>query len=189
LEDRHNRSFPKRFCISPHISAGSGVNLLQRNSYLCSSKFGTLVSKTTFFDFPVFPLDDEFVGYGQNERKMLILALDHENKTDLRDFLQKILSAVKYDLDKDVLLAWLNEENRPNVASLIKNSQIKSVVCFGLVPQNLGMHFEWPLYYPIILQKVTYLRADSLAAIFEERQQGGKKMSGALWKCLQELFI
>ncbi len=112
-----------------------------------------------------------------------------ENQAALQDFLQKILAAVKYDLEQDALLIWLNDESRPNVASLLTKNKCKTLVAFGIVPSYLGIHFEWPLYYPMRLQNIQYLNADDLDAIFQERQKGGKKMSGALWKCLQDMLL
>jgi hypothetical protein len=146
---------------------------------------------STFLDFKVFALDEETAStmHGQNQKGLLILAQAGENQAALQDFLQKILAAVKYDLEQDTLLIWLNEESRPNVASLLAKNKCKTLVAFGLVPEHLGIHFEWPLYYPMRLQNIQYLRADDLDAIFQERQQGGKKMSGALWKCLQDMLL
>jgi hypothetical protein len=127
--------------------------------------------------------------HGQNQKGLLILAKAGENQAALQDFLQKILAAVKYDLEQDALLIWLNDESRPNVASLLSKNKCKALLAFGVLPPQLGIHFEWPLYYPMSLQNIQYLQVDDLDAIFQERQQGGKKMSGALWKCLQDMLL
>lgn len=147
---------------------------------------------TSFLDYKVFVPGESTEQAqqlkGAHAKGLFLLFAHHEQETELLDFLKKILSAVQFDLDLDTAYLGCNASEPINVASLAGINASKTVICFGFSLPQLGFHFEIPKYYPFQHQGVTYLFVDELWAIYEERQAGGKKLSGALWKCLQELF-
>lgn len=147
---------------------------------------------TSFFDYKVFVPGDTATQAqklrGAHAKGLFLLFAQHEQEAELLDFLKKILSAVQFDLDLDTAYLVGNASEPINVASLAAINSSKTVICFGFSLPQLGFHFEIPQYYPFKHQGVTYLFVDELWAIYEERQAGGKKLSGALWKCLQEIF-
>ena len=147
---------------------------------------------TSFLDYKVFVAGDtdkhQNALHGKHAKGLLLLFLAHEQQAELLDFLKKILSAIQFDLELDTAYLVINESEAVNVASLATQNALNKVICFGLPLPQLGFHFEIPPYYPFKHQGVTYLFADDLQTIFEERQNGGKKLSGALWKCMQEIF-
>lgn len=147
---------------------------------------------TSFLDYKVFvpgeSADQQQKLKGKHSKELLLLLVAHEQQAELLDFLKKILNAVQFDLEEDTAYLDINAGEAVNVASLAGINSSKTVICFGFLLPQLGFHFEIPNYYPFKHQGITYLFVDDLLAIYEERQAGGKKLSGALWKCLQEMF-
>ena len=70
-----------------------------------------------------------------------------------------------------------------------KSQKISHAFFFGMQPKQVGLNGAIPLYHPIQLNNITFIFADELSAIYTERQEGGKKMSGALWNVLKSLFL
>lgn len=147
---------------------------------------------TSFFNYQVFVPGETAEQHqkllGKHAKGLMLLLVTHEQQAELLDFLKKILVAVQFDLEEDTAYLDINATEVINVASLAAINASKTVICFGFPLPQLGFHFEIPNYYPFKHQGTTYLFVDDLLAIFEERQAGGKKLSGALWKCLQEMF-
>ncbi len=147
---------------------------------------------TSFLDYKVFVPGESAEQHqklkGKHAKGLMLLFVGHEQQAELLDFLKKILIAVKFDLEEDTAYLDFNATAPINVASLAAINASKTVICFGFALPQLGFHFEIPNYYPFKHQGTTYLFVDDLLAIYEERQAGGKKLSGALWKCLQEMF-
>lgn len=147
---------------------------------------------TPFFDYKVFVAGElnehQAKLKGGKAKGLLLLFKTNDQGHELKDFLKKILSAVHFDLDLDTAYLECNETQVINVASLAAINASKTVICFGFPLPQLGFHFEIPKYYPYQHQGVNYLFVDDLISIYEERLAGGKKLSGALWKCLQEIF-
>ncbi len=147
---------------------------------------------TSFFDYKVFVPGETVEQHqklrGKHAKGLLLLIVTHEQQAELLDFLKKILIAVQFDLEEDTAYLDINATEAVNVASLAAINASKTVICFGFALPQLGFHFEIPNYYPFKHLDTTYLFVDDLLTIFEERQAGGKKLSGALWKCLQEMF-
>lgn len=150
--------------------------------------------KKSFFDFKIFKVPENvFSANGQsgNNQKGLILlfAGEESEQESLLAFLAKVFQAIQIDLNQDTY--FINNKLQPglNWASVLQKKEVRSVVIFGLAPQALGIRFALPLYTLIEHQDVQYLRVDDLSAIYEERQNGGKKMSGLLWRAIQQLKI
>lgn len=147
---------------------------------------------TSFLDYKVFVPGESAKQQqklkGKHAKGLLLLFVSHEQQVELLDFLKKILVAVQFDLEEDTAYLDFNATEAVNVASLAAINASKTVICFGFPLPQLGFHFEIPNYYPFKHQGTTYLFVDDLLTIYEERQAGGKKLSGALWKCLQEIF-
>lgn len=149
--------------------------------------------KSSFFDFtligaPKELLGSEFVLSGQNEKHILILIDWEEGSETLKPFLEKILAAVNLQLDTDTLLLSTTMGGIIGFNDLRQKYDIKYVLLFGFLPSQVGLHFTLPSYSPTHFKACTFLHVDPLKVIYEERQQGGKQKSGALWKCLKSIF-
>lgn len=147
--------------------------------------------KNRFFDFKLFaiPATDEVLPriQGQGQRGILILHTA-EQSPEITNFLQKMLLAVQVDLSQDAyLLAYTPGERLP-LGALCRHLPANQLLLFGAHLPDLGFHLELPTYYLMPMAPLKLLLADDLEAIYQERRSGGKKMSGALWLALQEMF-
>jgi len=149
----------------------------------------------SFLDFTLYPVPDEdwpaerVQGDGKNDILLLYQIEKEDDAAELAAFLDRILSAVKMDRKQE---AYTIELTAGEAISLPRQPWLKSssyVLIFGVQTHQLGLGFQLPAYQPIVFQGKTYLWSDALAAIAEERRQGGKKMSGQLWQALKTLFI
>lgn len=147
----------------------------------------------SFKDFQLFSLPTqrsiEKRCLGENEKGLLVIFEAEKESPELRIFLEKILSAVNFDLQKDVLLLNITAGETLSFNKLCKTKNISHLLSFGVIPKRLGLNFEINLYRPFEHKDKTYLFAEDLQTIFEERQKGEKKRAIALWKALQALFL
>ena len=126
---------------------------------------------------------------GDNQSGVLIVWESVEESEEIEAFLAKILSAVQLDLKRDSSLIQLHPNEKMRFTQVKDKLSSKYLISFGIQPGRLGLHFENQPYQFIQHQDVTYLFADNLMEIYEERQAGGKQKSGALWKALQAIFL
>lgn len=125
---------------------------------------------------------------GENAKKVLLIFQKTENQEELKAFLGKVLSAVQLDFEKETLLLSITKEEKFNFIQLCQLHDIQILIAFGIKPQQLGLHFHTSPYDRVQHEQRTYVFVDDLPLIYEERQQGGKQMSGKLWHTLQGLF-
>lgn len=146
-----------------------------------------------FFDFDLFVVptrkQNTKIHHGNGEKGIFIIYESKEEEVDLTNFLAKVLQAAKIDINKDIFLVSLKPDELLDFSAFCHERQIKHVLSFGIAPKRLGLHLNHQLYMPFLFNQRTFLFVDSLPAIFEERQEGGKRMSGALWKALKEVFL
>ena len=102
------------------------------------------------------------------------------------EFLEKILEAIQLDLIQDTLFINIKSEEVPAFQEIRKN-KLQSLILFGIPPEEMGIRLQINRYQILNHQDIKILWADDIKAIYEERQAGGKQMSGQLWKALQVL--
>ncbi|MCP4438157.1 MAG: hypothetical protein GY810_04365 [Aureispira sp.] len=140
-----------------------------------------------FFDFKVYPMPNlndkhQLQLSGENAKKTLVLC--KTINTDLGAFLSKILSAVKYNMEKDVAL--YNGASLPFLPSFVqfkKTIDFDNLLCFGYAPKDLGLHIQVAAYQKTAWQDHQLLFSHDLPNIMDNQQQ--KK---ALWVALQQMF-
>ncbi len=146
----------------------------------------------TFLDFDLLdvPERDSVSAQmrGQNQKNVLIVFPCDESKEELEAFLGKIFAAVQLDIKKDTIILNLTDRQRFSFIGTNQAQNFKTVIAFGIDAARMGVQFATPPYLPVQHEGTTFLFADDLEAIFEERQAGGKQMSGALWAALKEIF-
>lgn len=146
-----------------------------------------------FFDFPLFPASHELPApkfcSGENQKNILIILKWESAADELKPFLSKVLTSVKLDIDKDVLIVDKTPENNIGFNALLKEYTFRHILIFGILPQDLGLHFKLSTYEALSHRGQVYLLADALSEIYEERQSGGKQKAGALWNCLKSIFV
>lgn len=137
-------------------------------------------------------LDNEVVAQrctGTNEKKILIVFQTGENEAAMRAFLAKMLAAAQLDLEKDVCTLSIMPFEKISFSRLRHQFDIQTCLAFGIPPEHLGIYMQIKPYELLEYNALRFVFVDDLQAVFEERQQGGKQMSGALWKVLQMLFL
>lgn len=147
--------------------------------------------KNTFFDFKLFKVSQESsqttLTKGNNQKGITILfSIPKEEEEVILGFVEKILKAIQLDLIQDTLIINITQEEVPSFQEIQKN-KVESLILFGIAPEEMGIRFQIAPYHIVEHQGIQILWADAIKDIFEERQAGGKKMSGQLWKALQVL--
>ena len=99
---------------------------------------------------------------------------------DLHTFLKKILSAVKVDMDKQVLQIFPNNTEPTNLEPLFKQSMPAKVLLFGVLPSTIGLNLNLTLYEVTSFRNLEILWAEKLSDI--ENNQDKKRQ---LWTSLQ----
>ncbi len=126
---------------------------------------------------------------GNNKKAVLVIFRARETADQLMTFLGKVLGAVQLNVEEDIHCLNITNHSSISFSKLSSTPPYQQVIIFGAEPEELGLHFDHRLYQPIHLGNTTFLFADELQEIFEERRQGKKKMAGALWKALQSIFL
>ncbi len=141
-------------------------------------------------DFPLFavPEIDPKQCRGDNREQVLVVYQVTADREDLEAFLGKILAAVQLDMEKDIALLPITPGASFSLSRLRKQVAVKKVVFFGVEPRVVGLNCTCRLYAPLAFPDFTCVFTDELETILQERQQGGKRLSSALWQSLKELF-
>ena len=103
-------------------------------------------------------------------------------------FLEKILAAVQLDMGRDTCLLRLHPGESFSWGLLHNRFPAATFLSFGVEPSRLGLRFGLLPYQPVQHAGTTYLLADDINVVFEERQRGGKERAGLLWRSLREIF-
>jgi len=142
----------------------------------------------TFFDKQIFVVNTAENtlknSTGSNQKNLFIVYQVNESESNEINFLEKILSAVKYDLKEDVLLVGVTQKEQIGFQDIKAIKKIKDVILLGVTPDQLGLRFESSFYQPIQCNDCRFLIAHSLSEI-----ESDKKWKGALWNALQEMFL
>ncbi len=98
-------------------------------------------------------------------------------------FLSKILSAVKLDFKKDVLVLEKTPNNNFSFGGLQKAVGLQKAIFFGITPQMIGLQTNYQKYQPFTINGCTFLFGDTLSQI-----NGNQQLKKALWVALQSIF-
>ncbi len=121
---------------------------------------------------------------GSNQKKFLIVCEMEEDHTANINLLEKILGAVKYNLNDDCQVICLKQNQSLSFSKIDKKEGFKNVLIFGPIARKLGLNFEFKWYDPIEHNDCRFLFADHLSVI-----QSDKAHKGALWGALKEMFL
>lgn len=120
---------------------------------------------------------------GRYARQILVLALEETSPSN-REFLIKILGATQLSLTDDCLLAQVPDGEPLSVPQFIREKQPAQVLVFGLIPSQLGLTIQIPLYQATEFYGTTWLFADALSVL-----EPDKAKKGQLWTALKALFL
>lgn len=130
------------------------------------------------------PAEEEIDFVGEHKKKVTIVSDHSDNEMTDIGFLRKIIAAAKFDLDKDAALILMKNTQKFHFVTYQQKNQPNYCLSFGLSPQQLGLNFNAQLYQPFTYVGCTFLFAHSLKEL-----QENINYKGALWKCLQHLFL
>lgn len=119
---------------------------------------------------------------------LVILTSPPELREELETFAAKVFAAAQIDLHKDAILLYVKPGEQFSLAQLTRQKSIRYVLAFGIPAADMGVQALAQAYQPAEIEGLTLLLAHDIAAISEERRQGGKQLSGALWNALKVLF-
>ena len=145
-----------------------------------------IILTSALSDVPIFsvceaaePAQD---AHGELEKGLLILSLAGVEAAE-RELLSKILTAVRYDLEKDALLLEQEAHLPLNLPRIFRSKTIERIIVFGLAPAQLGLSIDIVHYRPLVFLERQFLFAHSLPEIASD-----KTLKSALWKALQQMF-
>ena len=144
-------------------------------------------------DFPLYAVPDPdqplVVPRGAGKRGIWVFFEPAaEDPAEIKNFLAKVFGAAKVDFEQDTYYISLTKGAPISFSQFSQAEDAKYVFIFGIEGHRIGLHFRLPAYQPVRFGSAVYLMADSIAAIYQERKDGGKAMSGKLWKALQHCF-
>jgi len=150
--------------------------------------------KPGFFNFKVFvlPEGDEApaTGHGKGQKGLLVIYKPGETPTEtLNSFLDKILKAIDYDLDRDAVTYYKTPQQHLSLVDLHREGTFQHILLFGLTPAQFDLDLDVSLYEATTWENTQFLYADGLEAIYRERQAGGKEKSARLWAMLKQTFL
>jgi len=147
----------------------------------------------SFLDFDLFIAPDaDVLGercFGGGAKGVLvILRTPAALREEMEAFAGKVFAAAQIDLPKDALLLYLQANEHFSLANLCREKGLSHVIAFGIPAADMSVQALAQAYQPVEIEGIQLLLAHDISAIYEERQQGGKQMSGALWNALKLMF-
>jgi hypothetical protein len=113
-----------------------------------------------------------------------LIIIKDGNEKEILDYLEKILTSVGLDFDKDVQIITLKKEENLKISKLPHHK----ILVFGIEPKILGLFIEWELYSLIRIGDKKLIFSNDLADIFAERVKKDRKMALMLWNSMKEMF-
>jgi len=126
-----------------------------------------------FLDFKIIAVTDTqniIAECSGNAQKGIFISYPSSDEP-MVDFLTKILSAVKLDLQKDVLVLGKTPNEGFSFSGFAKQVGIQKAIIFGIAPKTLGLQINHQKYQPFILNDCLFLyarfcRGDALCSPF-----------------------
>jgi hypothetical protein len=145
-----------------------------------------------FFDFDIyqFPdneLVDKLVRGSNKEQFLIIFSCPEEDEKELNPYLQKILLAMGTQMEADTHYLNLPLGTELNLSYFLEHTLTKKILIFGIQPHHLSLNIQIPPYTVFPFLRYKWLWADSLEAIYAERNQASRPKAAALWTALNVL--
>lgn len=140
-----------------------------------------------FFNYQIFAIeaaDSELnIPSGKSGMALMVVLKSEDHHPESTDFLQKILSAIALQLDRDARMILLPEKKGQAWLSHQKATQAKRVIFFGWSPIQLGFSSETKFYKSYSMLESQFLMCHSLRKIEKERN-----LRQELWQMLKTWF-
>ena len=141
-----------------------------------------LISNTDFFEGEIISIKDHEKHLadikGGGGKGMLIIIFRKEEEQ--MPFLEKVFSAIKMDLKKDMFLLKLDVDAQFQLVELQKKSPFREIIFFGFDPKQVGLNLNLAKYSSVLFNELKIMKADGLEAI-----AGNEKLKRELWNALK----
>ena len=132
------------------------------------------------FIIPEIPQSELSIS-GGGDRNIVIVTYNHEFESDELITMQRLMNAIKYDLEKDAITICLEPKQKISLATYI--SSYDYLLLFGVKPETVGIFIEFRPYEILKFDDSIMLVADSVKVLNVD-----KNLKGLLWKQLQKIF-
>jgi len=136
-----------------------------------------------FYDFDIYDIPeaaDSKIKFNE-EQNLLVLAKSDDLKLH-KDLLIKILSAIGYQDKQNAKILSIESETSINISRLI-SKQITHVICFGLMPKDIGFNASF--------RPNTFYKTENFSLLLSynlEKLGTSIDNKKALWAALQTAF-
>jgi hypothetical protein len=147
------------------------------------------ILNSAFLDMKIFPHTEPDIllkqAEGGNAKGLLVVIFEDNTRPELLPFLEKILSAVQYDLTQDAQLLKITDKTVFSLMSLDNEAKngIQQAIFFGQTPKQVGLNLNIQKYQPLPVAGKNILFADNLAIIHDDNN-----LKKSLWMSLKAMF-
>ncbi len=145
-----------------------------------------------FIDYKVYTgidIDNDIlkkISFGSNQKGICFVyeckdSLEEVQKA--RDFLKKIVGAIRLDFEQDTLSLNVTQDNTCSFRSL-KEFNVKHLFVFGRTPSDLGIQAAIPMYKAMTINECAVFFADDLDNLIANQDK--KRL---LWNHLKSTFL
>jgi len=99
---------------------------------------------------------------------------------DLKQFLMKLLGAVKHNLENTLII---NDLSGIKFKQILNKTQAKKLIVFGSTRNHLGLNLNLKRYKTITIQDCECIFVDKLSILKDDNQR-----KGALWSLMKTMF-
>jgi len=99
---------------------------------------------------------------------------------DLKQFLIKLLGAVKHNLENTLII---NDLSGIKFKQILNKTQAKKLIVFGSTRNHLGLNLNLKRYKTIVIQDCECIFVDKLSILKDDNQR-----KGALWSLMKTMF-
>ena len=145
-------------------------------------KLTNLILNTDFFEGEIISINEsekqlsEIEGGGE---KGLLIVIFRKEEAQI-PFLEKVFSAIKMDLKKDLHLLKLEATSQFQLMELQKQLSFREVIFFGFDPRQCGLNLNWKSYHAINWNGLKLMTAEDLISL-----SGNENSKRALWNALK----
>ena len=117
-------------------------------------------------------------------KRLIIFRKKDDTSTAIDEMLNKMMSAINIDIDKDVAFFDLeNKQDHINANQWISRTNNRSALVFGIDPGHIGLNIKHAAYLPLKVYETTLLFCHSLHTVHLDIN-----LKKRLWKALQDIF-
>ncbi|MEO7175347.1 MAG: hypothetical protein ABIV51_05820 [Saprospiraceae bacterium] len=119
---------------------------------------------------------------GENQKGLVVVYRSEKSQKEAKLFLEKIVSAIKMDPDRDAKFIYLPPKHSISLFSM-NIEPINQILLFGISPAEIGIHILFETYTNFPVQKSRLFVCHSVDLLAENVE-----LKKGLWTKLQNIF-